>query len=119
METAMFCPQCRCEYRPGFQQCANCQVPLVEELPPLPPVPWELDRRDSLNIAFIKGAFIGMACGQLVAFVATQLVRMYLLPTPSPTFTIPWSYQLAHAIIPVLTPLGILVGGFVGRNYRR
>ncbi|HUJ69996.1 MAG TPA: DUF2007 domain-containing protein, partial [Syntrophorhabdales bacterium] len=30
----MFCPQCKAEYRPGFTTCADCGVPLVEELPP-------------------------------------------------------------------------------------
>ncbi len=31
----MFCPECRVEYREGFTECADCRVPLVEELPPL------------------------------------------------------------------------------------
>lgn len=30
---AMFCPQCRAEYRPGFHRCADCDVELVSELP--------------------------------------------------------------------------------------
>ena len=47
----MFCPQCGAEYRPGFVQCSDCLVPLVdrpredpesedaprEDLPPAPP----------------------------------------------------------------------------------
>lgn len=28
----MYCPQCRSEYRRGFEQCADCNVPLVYEL---------------------------------------------------------------------------------------
>ena len=32
----MFCPQCKAEYRPGFQRCADCDVELVEELPKHP-----------------------------------------------------------------------------------
>jgi hypothetical protein len=28
----MYCPQCRGEYRPGFSQCADCEVSLVEKL---------------------------------------------------------------------------------------
>ena len=31
----MFCPQCRTEYREGFYTCADCSVPLVNELPPI------------------------------------------------------------------------------------
>lgn len=28
----MFCPRCHAEYRPGFTDCAHCEVPLVETL---------------------------------------------------------------------------------------
>lgn len=28
----MFCPKCEAEYRPGFTECAHCNVPLVEAL---------------------------------------------------------------------------------------
>jgi hypothetical protein len=27
-----FCPSCRCEYRPGFTRCSDCDVDLVESL---------------------------------------------------------------------------------------
>ena len=29
----MFCPICKTEYRPGFSECADCHVALVENLP--------------------------------------------------------------------------------------
>ena len=32
----MFCPICKAEYREGFQICDDCNVSLVEELPPDP-----------------------------------------------------------------------------------
>ena len=32
----MFCPECRAEYREGFTQCSDCQVPLVQDLPSEP-----------------------------------------------------------------------------------
>lgn len=28
----MYCPLCKAEYRPGFTQCSDCQVPLVDSL---------------------------------------------------------------------------------------
>ena len=30
----MFCPQCRAEYRPGFHRCSDCDMELVDQLPP-------------------------------------------------------------------------------------
>lgn len=30
----MFCPECRAEYREGFTRCSDCNVDLVEQLPP-------------------------------------------------------------------------------------
>jgi hypothetical protein len=32
-EVAMFCPQCKAEYRSGFVKCSGCDVALVDELP--------------------------------------------------------------------------------------
>lgn len=32
----MYCPKCRSEFRPGFTECAECGVRLVDELPPKP-----------------------------------------------------------------------------------
>ena len=29
----MFCPKCRTEYRPGFDQCPDCDIPLISVLP--------------------------------------------------------------------------------------
>jgi len=33
---AMHCPQCLTEYRDGFSECADCDVPLAPGLPPVP-----------------------------------------------------------------------------------
>jgi hypothetical protein len=32
----MFCPECKTEYRPGFNRCSDCGVSLVEQLPKTP-----------------------------------------------------------------------------------
>jgi hypothetical protein len=122
----MFCPECRCEYRAGFHECADCHVALVEQLPPLPEPPatppevrkWELNRADSLNIAFVKGALIGMACGQLLAAAASEMLGRFIFqPSFSPNPN-PWWLDVAAPLVPMLSPLGIIIGGFIGRNYR-
>jgi len=30
----MYCPKCKTEYRKGFNTCADCEISLVDELPP-------------------------------------------------------------------------------------
>lgn len=35
-QMSLFCPQCGSEYRTGFLECSDCQVPLVSELPSEP-----------------------------------------------------------------------------------
>lgn len=35
----MYCPQCRSEFRPGFDWCSDCEMALVEALDPLPTKP--------------------------------------------------------------------------------
>jgi hypothetical protein len=59
----MYCPQCRTEYREGFTECADCQVPLLPGTPPDPEVPFDptldpvevLDTNDQIQLAMAKG----------------------------------------------------------------
>jgi len=63
----MFCPNCKTEYRDGYKVCADCSVPLVEELPPEPrePKPEFVDFKEILatynpaDVAFIKSLLEG------------------------------------------------------------
>ena len=55
----MFCPQCRTEYRQGFNVCADCSVELVEVLEPEPPPDYVafqqiLDTYNPADIAILK-----------------------------------------------------------------
>lgn len=55
----MFCPKCRTEYREGFHICADCDVGLVEEIPPVQE-PEFVDYKEVLgtynpgDVAFLK-----------------------------------------------------------------
>ena len=43
-EVGGHCPRCGTEYRPGFTECADCQVPLVPgKAPPIPDAPADLE----------------------------------------------------------------------------
>ena len=51
----MFCPKCRTEYRKGFATCADCNVPLVGELPPHTPEQLkDLERKNMVRVATTK-----------------------------------------------------------------
>ena len=47
----MYCPQCKGEYREGFTQCADCQMPLVDELPQAEPDETPVDFVEVLSAA--------------------------------------------------------------------
>ena len=74
----MFCPKCKSEFENGLTQCGDCGVSLVESLPKLSEVKWEVVKQYSGYIpaemakgalegnsipAFIKGDFISTAYG--------------------------------------------------------
>ena len=60
----MYCPQCQVEYREGFTECSDCQVPLLAGTsPPEPPDGFDpaldlvvvLETNDSIHVAMAKG----------------------------------------------------------------
>ena len=64
----MYCPKCRTEFRKGFDTCSDCDIPLVEELPPEPPKESKpeyveyvnlLSTYNQADIALIKSVFDG------------------------------------------------------------
>jgi hypothetical protein len=75
----MFCPNCRAEYRPGFARCSDCDVELVENLPPpntQDPDLKENERPDLASTRFFLAWFIPM-CIYLVLFFGVR-VRPFL-----------------------------------------
>ena len=57
----MYCPQCGCEYRDGFSECADCRVSLLAGTPPQKTGDPALDlvvvleTNDSFQLALVKG----------------------------------------------------------------
>jgi hypothetical protein len=124
----MHCPQCRCEFRPGFTHCNTCDVDLVEELPPKDHPKeepesygrWELNRTDSRNIAFIKGALVGMAVAQVVGVALSMGFQGFSSNLRfSSASAVPWWFTLYQVAMGMVHPVGIVIGGFVGRSRTR
>ncbi|HVC35712.1 MAG TPA: hypothetical protein VNL16_19560 [Chloroflexota bacterium] len=67
-----FCPFCRAEYRPGFTECVDCRVELVDELPPLEPEPVS---------APVKEASVATFPSQLEAEMWAELLRGEGIPS--------------------------------------
>lgn len=60
----MYCPKCLVEYRGGFRECSDCQVPLLPGAPPPEPASEfdpdldlviVLETNDSIQLAMAKG----------------------------------------------------------------
>ena len=50
----MLCPKCGVEYRPGFSECADCHVALVDEIaPPASADEWVVVAQHMLNYAWV------------------------------------------------------------------
>lgn len=122
----MYCLQCRCEFRPGFTHCKSCDVDLVEELSPKDPPEaeldsrWELNRRDSQNIAFVKGAILGMAVAQVVQVALNTAWQHFVSGGPLTGFLSDGLLTtLFHVGLGLTHPLGIVIGGAVGQRRAR
>ena len=69
-----FCPFCRLEYREGATHCAECRVPLVDELPPLEKEPAPIPRS-------VKEVPVATFPSRLEADMWAELLRRDGIPT--------------------------------------
>lgn len=72
----MFCPKCRSEYMKGITECADCKVPLVEELGPKPPKEpiLKLKMATLLAIFGISYTFAARTVGTFFPKIFTNLI---------------------------------------------
>ena len=84
----MFCPKCGDEFRPGFSTCPDCELPLVDRLPPRQEPSHEAE--ELVTVATFPNVFeAAVAKGALeaegvTAFVSSEDVRVYGPSGPSP-----------------------------------
>ncbi len=73
----MFCPKCRTEYRKDFTTCADCDIPLVDELPQLTSVQlMDIEQRELRRKArnrFITSVIIAPLFAPLTMFIILTL----------------------------------------------
>ena len=63
---AMFCPECKAEYRPGFVRCKDCDVELVDFLPSEPEITKSTDDSPYVAVANAHGP---LEEGQISSFL--------------------------------------------------
>ena len=71
----MICPNCRCEYREGFQYCSDCNIELVEALQPIVEYNKKrLLRRSKIKITtqyYLLNGMLGFVGSPLFVYVAS------------------------------------------------
>jgi hypothetical protein len=104
----MFCPNCRAEYRPGFTKCSDCEIDLVEVLPPQNPQDPELDENERPDLAdtpYFLAWFIPMCIyfvfffGALVRPSLIQNTRVLLFFMPLTLFSTIGSFWMFYQAV--------------------
>ena len=62
----MFCPECKSEFRPGFIRCEECDVELVDHLPPDADGSETTEYADYVVVATVRGC---VEEGQICSFL--------------------------------------------------
>ena len=83
----MYCPNCLVEYREGFTICSDCQVALLDGLPPAPPDPdpdarmnWDQQFDQTEPVCVLIGA-VAIDAEITVAALRSQGVRAFAAGT--------------------------------------
>jgi hypothetical protein len=75
----------------------------------------QLTRTDSQNLAFIKGALLGMAGAHVISHLIGLVFRVAVAPgLTSPRQAAAW--QPYFVLQQMLWPIGLLVGGIIARD---
>ncbi len=69
----MFCPKCRAEYREGFCVCADCDVDLVDELPPE-------EKPEFIDYAEIMGTYNPADVALIKSVLDSENITYYFTP---------------------------------------
>ncbi|MCL2488283.1 MAG: DUF2007 domain-containing protein [Oscillospiraceae bacterium] len=77
-----FCLQCCEEYREGFDTCADCGIPLVEKLPPVP----ELEDTEQGKVVYDPPARLGSYADGAEADIVAALLESYDIPVKRKTW---------------------------------
>jgi hypothetical protein len=90
----VFCPNCRLEYRPGFNECSDCRVPLVESLPEVedPSIPRDTQGRELLWSGISRPLYRAIAAALDARRIAhTDVDKEFgILPTMVQAATLVW-----------------------------
>jgi len=71
----MFCPRCKAEYRSGFTRCSDCDVELVDQLPPDPPLNVEPQAELVVVRTYLNGLDAGLGKSVLEAAGIESVIR--------------------------------------------
>ena len=71
----MFCPRCKAEYRRGFTRCSDCDVELVDQLPPDPPLNVEPQAELVVVRTYLNGLDAGLGKSVLEAAGIESVIR--------------------------------------------
>ena len=81
----MFCPVCKTEYREGFNSCADCSSPLLEELRPTDGPNKRFNKAELNALKHLKSyRYMSLLC--MIVFTLGIMLACYFLFFPASTY---------------------------------